>query len=320
MIPVILLKILVLFFIFSRVRQKKLDELFSFPKSAVKLGIMKKQYSGKIAIYMVSLLGILGLSFSLLYLVASILTFMPGFAWISKIMIGDDDSISYGFLGLLIPYIFLILHLYLRTRLGPWLNAQKNFGASKNYIQKRQTQNLLRNASEAFANRGVQLAIFIREEDWENAIALTKKYSPKKKNLFYWYWYGWNAELFWRLDDSASLKKLFEKCGDAKGSYIQRYTACRAQFYEETNEHQLAITCLERGAWKHEDNARVKVSTSVIRHEKDTNAHEAWVSYTKDIPSAAVEFALFFSEPILSGSSDPRSLRLMEESYSSKEI
>lgn len=257
----------------------------------------------------VSFLGTLGLAMSALYLLGAVLNFIPGFAQVSRFMIGTKDGLSYGFTLLIIPYLLIMMHLYFRSKLGNWLFNQSEFELAQAFCEKRQTQNLLRSKAEALANKSILLGLMIRDGKWDDARAFFKASEPRKKNAFYWRWQGWSAELYWRLDDKDALENLFAKHA-SPGKLAERYDAVRAHYLFEKGEIVEAESILEAGAWN-DLPSRMVIVSSIIN---DTDLDEkAWQIYLDQVPSATNEHALLSAKPINVGGEDLRTIRLIEE-------
>lgn len=256
---------------------------------------------------MVSFLGTLGLALTMLYLIATVLNFVPGFAQLSRFMIGTKDGLSYGFAVLVIPALLIILHLYFRSQIANWLYNRGDFGLAYSFCEKRQTHNLLRSRGESFANKSILLALMIRDGKWADAKLFFDAQEPKKKNPFYWRWLGWGAELYWRLDETEKLGKLFEK-NTNPGKLAERYNAVRAHYYFEEGKKTEANSALEHGMWN-DVSDRVAIVSAIIK--KETVNESAWRTYVLQVPSAANERALFFNKPLELGGDDPRTIRLI---------
>lgn len=263
----------------------------------------------------VSFLGTLGLAMSLLYLIATVLNFVTGFSQLSRFMIGNEEGLSYGFTLLIVPCLLMIAHLYFRSVLANWLFNRGDFDLAREFVEKRQSHNLLRSKAESLANRSIFLALLIHDRNWEEAIKHFESTKPQKKNPFFWRWVGWGAELYWRLDQFEKLDSLFAKNGTV-GKLGERYDAIRAHYYFEKGDKVEAESILKNQSWNAVP-SRVLMVSSIV-HDLDLD-RSAWDLYVSRIPSAYNELSLLASSPLELGGDDPRTVRLIGAGLDSEE-
>lgn len=219
----------------------------------------------RLAPALVSALGSLGLAGAFAYVGALVLSTRSGFEQISEFMIGrSDQEMSYGFLLVAVPYVLLLSHLYLRTRLGDWLLKRGRLDQAQAYASSRLGRNPLRGKREVLAHRIALAKVHAWRCDYDAAWeVLEGQVGPDgqtpRRGPFALEWHRWRLEVALRQENHLRARAAAEAAGEASGPKEERaqVEACIAELAVREGDAQAYDAALRRGGWAKAGEARL---------------------------------------------------------------
>ena len=219
----------------------------------------------------VSLLGSFGVATTLVYFAAVVLSFVPGFSWISERMVGTEKEFSFGFLFVVVPYLLITAHLYLRTKLGLWLVERGAFDQAIIFSGKRTTSSFLRSRAEALCNRIALALAWAKKGEIDRAIEVLDGERPAKTNAFFWWWAGWKALMLLRDDQTTTLAKFLDDIGKPRGKRSAVYAAVGSIYFFEAGDRERAGIWLQSAQWADDSELEVQLAHSIVIAAEDAD-------------------------------------------------
>jgi tetratricopeptide (TPR) repeat protein len=205
----------------------------------------------------VSMTGVVGLAAALSYLAGAYLAFQPGWeAW-------AEFFVPLAAPFLVIPYVFLLGHLYLRARLGAWFLRRGLVEEAIAYCEPRLERNLLRSRAEALNHRISLARAYIWRGDYERARGLLESgYKIPAKGRTALAIGRWRMEVALRQENLLRCRQAWESVsGLARPASVRCYIdACRAELAVREGRRDEFDRALDRAKWKGAGLARVQLA------------------------------------------------------------
>ncbi len=216
----------------------------------------------------VSFLGAAGLASALAYFVGVYLAFDPAWEQWAEFFVPWSVPL------LFIPYLLLISHLFLRTRLGEWLVERGRIAEAKAYCEARLDYNLLRSRKEALFHRVALARAYVVEQDYAEAEALLASgYSIPEKGQLALDIQRWRMEIALRADNLLRCRQAWDAVAEVTRPRRSRayVLACRAEWAAREGERSEFEDALEEALWADANNDRVVVSEliGILRFSSD---------------------------------------------------
>lgn len=159
---------------------------------------------------LVSAVGVLGLTLAIFYVFAVVVSFRPEGAPIADVMIGrHSGEPGMGLLLVAIPYVLIVIHLMMRTRLSHWLASQGAHDEARSWASERLDASFIRGKTEAESNRSAMLRSLLGSNRVEDALDLLREYpdpqgygSIRVEGIF------WRLQTALRNDDLVTANRL----------------------------------------------------------------------------------------------------------------
>lgn len=181
---------------------------------------------------LVSLIGIVGLSLAMTYMVAVILAFLPGYERITFFLVGRSDlAFSYNFLLVLVPYALLVVYLFARTRLGSWMLDKGWVDEAREYAATRTKTGVLRSRQEALHHRLTLARAEALGGQYESArdILMDPANLSAIRGGLKKRWIRWALEVALRRENAVEFESAWEKLEKPTGTTAADLWACRAE-------------------------------------------------------------------------------------------
>ncbi|QDG50026.1 hypothetical protein FIV42_04500 [Persicimonas caeni] len=239
----------------------------------------------------VSLLGALGLACSLGYFVGVYLAFQPEWQdW-------ADFFVPAAIPLLIVPYVLLLSHLYLRTHLGAWLLKRGAVDQAIDYCSARLSSNLMRGRKEALIHRvNLARALVVRGEYERAYETLSAGYAKPDKGAQAVNIARWRMEVALRKENLIQCHEAYEAAAELtrpKGARAY-LLGCRAELAVREGKRGEFDESIEEGLWAKSDNPRVRLCQVLgalrfgASHEELTEAlallEQAFAPAVTDVP------------------------------------
>lgn len=167
---------------------------------------------------LVSILGIVSLAMSLLYVAAVFASFHPRGAEVSKVMVGEHaGEFGYAIVLVFIPYLLLLVYLSLRVRLGHWLVEKGAPQEALEYVEGKMNPSFSRSRTEANSHRAAAVRARLRLGETEEAsLVFGRSWSPSGRGRIGREAVLWLVQAALRVDDLVTANKTLSKI-DLKG-------------------------------------------------------------------------------------------------------
>ncbi|MFP4598936.1 MAG: hypothetical protein ACLFVJ_11835 [Persicimonas sp.] len=208
----------------------------------------------------VSFLGASGLASALAYFVGVYLAFDPAWEQWAEFFVPWSVPL------LFIPYVLLIGHLFLRTRLGEWFVERGEIAEAKAYCEERLDHNLLRSRKEALFHRVALARAYLVEQDYAEAEALLATgYSIPKKGQLALDIQRWRMEIALRADNLLRCRQAWSAVAELTRPRRSRayVLACRAELAAREGERSEFEEAIEEALWADPKNERIVLSELV---------------------------------------------------------
>lgn len=205
----------------------------------------------------ISILGALGLATALAYFVGIYLAFQSEWAsW-------EEFFVPRALVLVLVPYISLIAHLYLRTRLGQWLLDRGRIEEAISYCEARLDHGLLRSRREALSHRAALGRAYFARSDYERVeelLANTARVARGDRMVLQIQ--RWRMEAALRLDNLVRCHQAWEAAqGLVRPRRARAYIlACRAELASREQDRDGFEEAIEEALWADPENERVALS------------------------------------------------------------
>lgn len=205
----------------------------------------------------VSLLGAAGLASALAYFIGIYLVFQPQWkAW-------ADFFVPAAIPLLLVPYVLLLVHLYLRTRLSQWLLGRGHVDEAVAYCETRLDHNLLRSRKESLTNRITLARAHIVRADYEAANkVLGSGFAMPQKGAQVLEIARWRMEAALRMDNLVLCHEVFDSVADLVRPKRPRayLLACRGELAARESSRAEFDEAIDEALWIQTDNPRVQLA------------------------------------------------------------
>lgn len=251
----------------------------------------------------VSAIGILGLALSATFLFAVYLAFKPGHAELTYFFVGRSDrELSLVVFGLAaVPYVLLLMHLYLRTHLGDWYLRRGRTDLVKRYVQPRLKISLARSATEVAYLRLSLAKACIRERDYRAALDVLQgaQRVPRRLQLEF---LRWTLEAALRVDDLVTANRVVERLRPEKSKVAGQAWAAAAELAVRQGDEQAYQQALQNAQWAAAGDDRLTFSrwAWARKFSKELPESKDVTKFLHDVPGATLEWL------VLQGIADER--------------
>lgn len=271
----------------------------------------------------VSLLGILALTTTILWFALLVLSLQPGFADLAEWLYGLETP-RQRYLLVAVPYVLLMLYLFARFKAGSALLKAGHVDEAMRWAEPRRSHSLLRSRREALENALVYGKGLIIRQEYEAALeALGQAPRASSDRLTAGYL---QLECHLRLDDEARAQELAEALKDAKGPTTSkaRFFAACAELAARQDDEDKAQSALRKARFFDRREPRVRWAEMFVDQHWSRPSEPDLVEDSL-IPGAAAELLLLAAhhepdseltsqlrERALEAPADARSQRLLD--------
>lgn len=245
----------------------------------------------RLAPLVVSLVGIVGLSLAMTYLVIVILAFLPGNEQITFFLVGRSDlAFSYNFLLVLIPYGLLVVYLFARTHLGSWMLGQGWVSEAHEYASTRTRRGVLRSRVEALHHRLTLARAEALGGQYESArdILMDPANLAGVRGGLEKRWIRWALEVSLRREDAVEFESVWERLEKPTGARAAPLWACRAEALARKADYDGAARALANARFADPTCSRIAHAEAVARLRMPDRGRGA-ASILQDLVSARDE-------------------------------
>lgn len=201
-----------------------------------------------------SLLGILGLAMTMVFVVGVILSFLPGNQAIAYFFVGRSDlERSFTFLLAGVPYALIIAHVYLRTHAGSLFLNKGHLDLAIAYCEARLKVTPGRGHKEVAYHRLYLAQALTREGKYKTALATLDGVTRCPAALAGEY-AVWELECALRHEDLVRANALVEKLAQSRNRRAKLDTnlalsAAAAELAMRQNQHERFKELMEQARW-----------------------------------------------------------------------
>lgn len=205
----------------------------------------------------VSFLGAMGLACSLAYFVGVYLAFQPDWQdW-------ADFFVPASIPLLIVPYVLLLGHLYLRTQLGGWFLKRGAVDQAIEYCEQRLDSNLMRSRKEALINRIYFARAYAAQGEYERAHELlTAGFAVPEKGAQAIDIARWRMEVALRMENLVRCHQAYDAARALTRPKRPRayLLGCRAELAAREGKRSEFEQAVDDAMWTGADNPRVGLS------------------------------------------------------------
>lgn len=210
--------------------------------------------------------GGLGLGLALGYLLLVAVSFTEGGDAITAFLVGaDDTNLGLGFATVAVPYILLILHLWLRVNVGRILLRRGEVELAERFAKGRVRAGLLRAKKEATANRTVLIRVALRRGDYESAERWGQETPLPNRGVERVAHYRWRLEVALRLENLILANQLVDEAWPfaAKGEEASAFCACAGELAVRGGDKQTWLDWRERAEFAEQKGERLQIVSAM---------------------------------------------------------
>lgn len=266
---------------------------------------------GRSLVVFSTLVGGCGLGLAAAYVMLVVVAFLPGGEAVAAFMVGSEQGPGYGYALIVVPYVLLLLHLWLRVNVAAKLLEMGDVERARDFATRRLKVSVLRGRREALANRTVLMRIACRAGQYEEVDELAAGARLPRRGMFGSVdgeaeFHRWRLEALLRREDLVSARKVVADAWPmaGRGPAIADFCACAAELSVRNNEPDEVRTWRDRALFAADRSERLDVTTllAALRFGESVdedvlervNPHT--VGFLEDLPGAALEVALARAE------------------------
>lgn len=277
----------------------------------------------RLAPLLVSLCGSLGIATTLTFFIGIYLSFLPNWqAW-------KEFFVPNALWLMAIPYILLMLYLFLRTALSHWLLERGQIDQTLEYTASRIRPNLVRSRREALTHRLVRVMAFVQKGEYLAARALLAEIHDQKipipsnarATLSI---ANWHMELALRLQDDPTVETQFNNTKNLlkPAPLHAQALACRAELALRHNQTELYEKLITEAFWTDPDSKRAQLTRALasLTFARDTEQFAQAAALLQlvqtqacnDIPLRAAELGALQALALFKGNHNEQALQALE--------
>lgn len=273
----------------------------------------------------VSFLGASGLAAGLAYFAGVYLVFQPGWEeW-------ADFFVPIAIPLLLVPYVLLIGHLFLRTQLGGWYLRHGQVDEAIAYCEARTEHNLLRSRKEALIHRITLGRAYVHAGRYDRAEqVLASGFSAPDKGAQALDIARWRMEAALRAEDLVIAHRAYEPVAEQTRpkracAYVR---ACRAELAVREGERAEYDEAIEQARWLRPTAARVELAAFLgsLRFAKATAEPGELLAVldrvepaiTSDIPAREAELLALRAEVLYTRNETEEARQALERAHQAR--
>ncbi|MEZ4461913.1 MAG: hypothetical protein R3E66_19760 [bacterium] len=243
----------------------------------------------------ISILGVVGMALSMTFVFAAYLAFQPGWSELTYTLVGRSDrELTYiVFLAAGVPYVLLLTHLFLRTRLGGFYLTRGRSDLAQAYCSQRLKISWLRSATEVAFHRLYLCQAYVRQLDYEQArktLAAAERVPRRLQDEYI----RWELEIALRQEDLVRCNALKNELRTKRERPSGLAWAAVAELATRQRDPELFDVAIKNARWALADeDARLVFALQAghLRLNTQAPAKLDATAFLAEVPGAALEWA-----------------------------